>query len=72
MAVVAIAQKLNEKRSFLDCITFGPFKCFSNLKDIVSINSNAGNGIASCIDIRVHGSFLNWSPHAILIILANE
>lgn len=59
MTMIPIADELNEERTMLNRPVLGPLECLSDLKHIVSLNSEAGDNITTCVELSVHGGSLD-------------
>ena len=55
MAVISVADELDEERAVLDGPVLGPLESLSNFKHVVSLNSEAGDDITTCVELCVHG-----------------
>lgn len=72
MAVISVADELNEERTILNGPVLGPFECLSDFKHVVSLNSEAWDDITTCIELRVHGGSLDGGSHTVEVVLADE
>jgi len=71
VAVVPISIKLQEQGSILFDIGTGPLHRFSHHEHVLSIDRDAGNQIATLVELIVVGGSLLGSTHTIVVIFAN-
>ena len=71
MAVVPISIKLQEQGSILFDIGTSPLHRFSHHKHVLSIDRDAGNQIATLVELIVVGGSLFGSAHTVVVIFAS-
>lgn len=70
--MIPVTDELNEERTVFNRPVLSPLECLSHLKHIVALDSEAGDDIATCVELSVHGGSLDGSTHAIEVVLADE
>lgn len=55
VSVVSVGITFDHERSIFYGVLFGPFECFSNSEEIISVNSESWNLVSSGVEVGIHG-----------------